>query len=110
MVNATLVAEDILQAATVERVLASLGIPVSIYRTFGLRGAGFIDTNVARFGHASAHGRYIVIRDLDRHQCPPDLVRRLFGGRPPESLLFVVPVREVESWIRATFAESSAPC
>jgi len=101
MVHATLVVEDILQEAAVHRVLASEGIPVSIYRTIGLQGAGFIDTNVARLVRASAHGRYIVIRDLDRHHCPPELLRQMFGGSPPEGLLFVVPVREVESWIMA---------
>ena len=74
MVYATLVVEDILQEAAVHRVLASEGIPVSIYRTIGLQGAGFIDTNVARLARASAHGRYIVIRDLDRHRCPPFVV------------------------------------
>ena len=101
MVHATLVVEDILQEAAVHRVLVSEGIPVSIYRTIGLQGAGFIDTNVARLVRASAHGRYIVIRDLDRHHCPPELLRQMFGGSPPEGLLFVVPVREVESWIMA---------
>jgi hypothetical protein len=101
MVSATLVVEDILQDAAVRRVLASEGIPVSIYRTIGLQGSGFIDTNAARLARASAHGRYIVVRDLDRHECPPALLRQLFGGSPPESLLFVVPVKEVESWIMA---------
>jgi hypothetical protein len=101
MVHATLVVEDILQEAAVHRVLASEGIPVSIYRTIGLHGAGFIDMNVARLVRASAHGRYIVIRDLDRHHCPPELLRQMFGGRLPDGLLFVVPVREVESWIMA---------
>jgi hypothetical protein len=101
MVHATLVVEDILQEAAVHKVLAAEGIPVSIYRTIGLQGAGFIDTNVARLVRASAHGGYIVIRDLDRHQCPPELLRQMFGGSPPEGLLFVVPVREVESWIMA---------
>jgi hypothetical protein len=101
MVYATLVVEDILQEAAVHRVLASEGIPVSIYRTIGLLGAGFIDTNVPRLARASAHGRYIVVRDLDRHRCPPELLRSLFGGKPPEGLLFVVAVREIESWIMA---------
>jgi hypothetical protein len=101
MVHATLVVEDILQEAAVHRVLASEGIPVSIYRTIGLQGAGFIDANAARLVRASAHGRFIVIRDLDRHHCPPELLRQMFGGSPPQGLLFVVPVREVESWIMA---------
>jgi hypothetical protein len=101
MVQATLVVEDILQEAAVHRVLASERIPVSVYRTIGLQGAGFIDANAGRLVRASAHGRYIVIRDLDRHRCPPELLRNLFGGSPPEGLLFVVPVREVESWIMA---------
>ena len=101
MVHATLVVEDILQEAAVHRILASERIPVSIYRTIGLHGAGFIDGNVARLVRASAHGRYIVIRDLDRHHCPPELLHKLFRGKPPEGLLFVVPVREIESWIMA---------
>ena len=85
MVYATLVVEDILQEAAVHRVLASEGIPVSIYRTIGLLGAGFIDTNVGRLARASAHGRYIMIRDLDRHHCPsgassPAVWRQASGG------------------------------
>ena len=99
MVHATLVVEDILQEAAVHRVLTSEGIPVSIYRTIGLQGAGFIDTNVARLVRASAHGRYIVIRDLDRHHCPPELLRQMFGGSPPEGLLFVVPRNTLSHWL-----------
>jgi hypothetical protein len=101
MVYATLVVEDILQEAAAQRVLAFERSPISIYRTLGLQGARFIDTNVARLVRASAHGAYIVIRDLDRHECPPALLYQLFGERPPEGLLFVVPVREVESWLMA---------
>ena len=78
MVHATLVVEDILQEAAVYRVLALEGIPVSIYRTIGLQGAGFIDTNVARLVRASAHGRYIVIRESSGG---PSFRRPREGGR-----------------------------
>ncbi len=66
MVYATLVVEDVLQAAVAHKVIASENIPIAIHRTIGLHGAGFIDANIGRFARASAHGSYVVIRDLHR--------------------------------------------
>jgi len=91
MVHATLVVEDILQEAAVHRVLASEGIPVSIYRTIGLQGAGFIDANAARLVRASAHGRFIVIRDLDRHIVLPSSFARCLATVLPRAFFSLFP-------------------
>jgi len=101
VVYATLVVEDVIQEAVALKVVSAEKIPMAIHRTIGLHGTGFIDTNISRFARASSFGLYVVIRDLDRNECPPALVRQLLGGHLPAGLLFAVAVREVEAWLMA---------
>lgn len=101
MVYATLVVEDVLQEAITRKIIASEKIPVAIHRTLGMQGSGFIDTNFDRLIRASAHGTYIVIRDLDRQECPPKLRGKLLGGPMPAGLLLAIAVRVVEAWLLA---------
>lgn len=101
MVYATLVVEDVLQAAAAQKVIQARNLSLRVPRTLGLQGSGFIDRNLDRFAQAGAYGIYIVIKDLDRHPCPPALARRLLERPPPAGLLLSIAVKEVEAWLLA---------
>jgi hypothetical protein len=101
VVYATLVVEDVLQEAVAHKIIASEKIPLAIHRTLGMQGSGFIDANLARLAQASSHGTYIVVRDLDRHECAPALRRKLLDGPVPPGLLVAIAVKEAEAWLLA---------
>lgn len=65
-------------------------------------GHGQLDLALPAYARAARHRPWLVLRDLDHHECAPTLIRRLVPENPP-GLLLRVPVRAIESWF---FADS----
>ena len=58
---------------------------------------------------SAAHINWLILRDLDREPCAPDLIRRLFVHGIPPRVSLRIAVRSMESWLLADqpgFAEA----
>jgi hypothetical protein len=101
MVYVDLVVEDVLQAASVQKVVALHATRVQLGYVYMKGGSGFIDKNIHRYAGAAAHKPFIVVRDLDRVECAPIMALALLPHGVPPGLLLCIPVREVEAWFLA---------
>lgn len=96
----SLVVEDALSEAVCLRLLAHYSLEAGV--VYGKEGYGFIKTRLRGFNHAAKGMCYLVLADLDRCNCAPELWNDWLPGitRHP-NLIFRVAVREVESWLLA---------
>lgn len=95
------VSEDELGAAVVIKLNEQTRRPRTIERTIITNGFGALDKNIAGYNNASRVIPHIVIRDLDRIDCPPVLLDRIRPASPNPGFLLRIAVREVEAWLLA---------
>ncbi|MEK6677205.1 MAG: hypothetical protein AABZ47_16325 [Planctomycetota bacterium] len=97
-----LVVEDELSEAVARRALDCTGKPFLVGAAYGKTGFGYLKKRILGFNKAAKSTPYLVLTDLDKSSCPPDLITDWFGQtqRHP-NLLFRVAVREVEAWLLA---------
>ena len=82
-----------------ERLIRHVGlIP---HRAVVAGGVPRLDERIPGLTRSAAHINWLILRDLDREQCAPRLVRRLFVGGVPPRVSLRIPVRSVESWMLA---------
>ncbi len=94
------VVEDALSEAVCLRLLAHHSLDPGV--VYGKEGYGFIKTRLRGFNHAAKGMCYLVLADLDRSNCAPELWNDWLPGITRHSnLIFRVAVREVESWLLA---------
>ena len=85
-----------------ERLIRHVGL--TPYQAIVAGGAPSLDQRISGLVRSAAHVDWLILRDLDREQCAPRLVRRLFvGGVPPRASLRIL-VRSMESWMLADAA------
>jgi hypothetical protein len=73
-----------------------------IANVFSRGGYGYLKSRACRFNQAAEHWPFLLLTDLDKGVCAPDLVREWLGGKPRHShFLLRVAVPEVESWLLA---------
>lgn len=95
-----LAVEDDLSAVVLRRALESRPVQYAVGATYNKGGYGYLKKNVAGFNNAAKACPFLLLTDLDKHECPPELVSNWLAGRPKhEFFLFRVAVREVESWL-----------
>ncbi|OQY28497.1 MAG: hypothetical protein B6244_07030 [Candidatus Cloacimonetes bacterium 4572_55] len=97
-----LVVEDRLQEEALKKILGSILPKYHIPRVFCKNGRGYIKKKLESFNQASSITPYLVLTDLDRNPCAPDLIKKWvtdFALHP--NLIFRVAVREVETWLLA---------
>jgi hypothetical protein len=95
-----LVVEDALSEGVCLRLLEHHSLDAGI--VYGKEGYGFIKTRLRGFNHAAKGMCYLVLADLDRCNCAPELWNDWLPGiRRHPNLIFRVAVREVESWLLA---------
>lgn len=98
--------EDTLSETVAERLIAETGhvvtakIPKSRHKHAGF---GYLKTRLPDFIQSCRGGaNFLILTDLDRSPCPPDLLDDWLGNTTkPNSLLLRIAVREVEAWVIA---------
>jgi hypothetical protein len=100
--------EDALSEAVAEILLLQIGRhPVA--QRLRKSGFGYLKGRISDFNRMAAKVMpVLLLTDLDRGECAPELVTAWLPGGPDANLLFRVAVRETESWVladRPAFAE-----
>jgi hypothetical protein len=80
------------------RLLDELGMTLG--PTFGRRGSGYLLTRIVGFNRAAAYSPWIVLFDLDRHECPPRRISEILPT-PSDFMCLRIAVRSIESWLLA---------
>ncbi|MBI4757273.1 MAG: hypothetical protein HY778_18070 [Betaproteobacteria bacterium] len=93
--------EDELSAAVMRRLVVASGRGFVIDRVINARGNGLLKAGMGKFVSASRVLPHVVLTDLDRCPCPPELLRQWGASRLPPRLLLRIAVREVEAWLLA---------
>jgi hypothetical protein len=97
-----LAVEDALSKAVAEKLLLSSGVEFQIKQCFCKHGYGYLKSNLNKFSNIAKTTPLLLITDLDREDCAPDLIWRWLGKKKPhKGLLFRVAVRETEAWLLA---------
>jgi len=97
-----LVYEDTLSFAVLRKLLDCSGQKYSIGTTYHARGYGQIYKKIKGFNNAAKGMPYLVLTDLDKYRCSPELIKDWFGAVTIHpNLIFRIAVYEVESWILA---------
>lgn len=93
--------EDELSGAVMSRLISFSGRNFTINRIFNARGNVRLKAGMTKFREASRVFPHIVLTDLDRYPCPPELIDTWNAKQLPPQLLFRIAVREVEAWLMA---------
>lgn len=102
-----LAVEDDLSEAALRRVLSDSGRPYAIGACYLGQGFGYLRRTIRGFNNAAKSTPFLVLTDLDKIDCPPDLIGTWLPEPIHPNLMFRVAVREVEAWLladRAGFA------
>lgn len=95
------VVEDELSEAIVRRIVADSGRRLLIDRVINARGNSQIRLGIPKYRNAAKAVPHLVLTDLDRLACAPELLAEWQVGHLPAGMLFRVAVREVEAWLLA---------
>lgn len=93
--------EDELSGAVMNKLVEHSGRNLSVTRIFNARGNGKLRAGMNKYREASRIFPHIVLTDLDRCPCPPELIKTWKADQLPSQMLFRVAVREVEAWLLA---------
>jgi len=102
-----LVCEDVVSEMVLRRLLSCSAVTYIVDRAYNGGGFGYIKKRINGFNNAAKAMPYLVLTDLDRHECPPVLIEEWLTTTKHPNLLFRVAVREVEAWLlgcRESFA------
>ena len=97
-----LVYEDELSGAVMERLVSEVRPQLKIDRSIITHGNSRLLAGIAKYVGASKAGiPHIILTDLDRGACAPELLEKWSVPMLEGRMLFRVAVREVESWVMA---------
>lgn len=96
-----LVVEDDLSAAVLQKILDDSGRPYAVGTSYIGHGFGYLRRNIRGFNNAAKGTPWLVLTDLDKTRCPPELINTWLPIPRHPNLLFRVAVREVEAWLLA---------
>jgi hypothetical protein len=99
----TIVFEDSLSEAVIERLLALSPLRVSIARRINGHGSGYIRARIQSLFSAAVHRQpFLVLMDSDKEGCALHLLDLLVPvHKRNKKCLFRIVVREIESWLLA---------
>ena len=103
----SIVFEDDLQLAVVNKLLEFSGRNYVIGNPFIGYGFGYIKKRIANFNHAAIAMPYLIIIDLDDSRCAPEKIREWLGEQIHPNLLFRIAVHDVEAWILADYENAA---
>jgi hypothetical protein len=104
----SLAVEDELSEHVLRAILVQTGREFLVETVYGKKGADYLRLKLRAFNMAAKGSAFLVLTDLDKHNCVPDLIEKWFDCQSNEfsqrchaNLVFRVAVREVESWVMA---------
>ncbi len=104
----TLAVEDELSEHMLRTILLQTKREFLVGTVYGKKGADYLRQKMPAFNMAARGSAYLVLTDLDRQGCAPELIEKWFDcslseyqQRRHTNLVFRVAVREVESWVMA---------
>ncbi len=99
-----LAVEDDLSEWLLRRLLKGRSVAYAEGPVFKRNGFGFLRKNAVAFNNMAKVCPVLLLTDLDRHPCPPGLVREWLQQPKHKDFLLRVAVREVEAWVLAADA------
>lgn len=93
--------EDILSEAVLRTILLQSDQTFDVGNCLGRQGSGYLKKRISRFNLAAKGIPFIILTDLDRTECAPEIVNSWLDFQKNDNLIFRVAVREVESWVMA---------
>jgi hypothetical protein len=104
----TLAVEDELSEHVLRALLGQTKREYLVGTVYGRKGADYLRQKLHAFNLAARGSSYLMLTDLDRHECVPELIEKWFACRLAKypqrrhaNMVFRVAVREVESWVMA---------
>lgn len=94
-----LAVEDELSEWVVRRALFSRPADYAVGAVFSQGGYGYLKKQAPAFNNAAKGCPFLLLADLDRSPCPPQLIEDWLGRPKHPHFLLRVAVREVESWL-----------
>jgi hypothetical protein len=94
-----LAVEDELSEWVARRALSTRPAGYAIGPVFSQSGFGYLKRQAPAFNNAAKRCPFLLLTDLDRCPCPPQLIEEWLGRPKHPHLLLRVAVREVESWL-----------
>ncbi|MEO8096155.1 MAG: hypothetical protein ABI811_00525 [Acidobacteriota bacterium] len=104
MIPLNVAIEDELSEAVLRRLLESANRGYAIGTAYGRSGFGYLKKTIPGWNAAAGGNPFAVMTDLDQHTCPPQLLEDWFHVPKHPNLIFIVAVREIESWLLADSA------
>jgi hypothetical protein len=95
------VVEDTLQEVVLRKIIATYRNDIRLIGVLGMRGDSYIREKIRGFNEASAYLPHIIITDLDRIACAPQLLADWVNFNLHPNLLFRIAEKEVEAWLLA---------
>ncbi len=96
-----LAVEDDLSEIVLRRLLRERPLPYAIDKVFMKGGFGYLKRNSAAFNNMAKASPVILLTDLDRRPCAPEMIADWLNQPKQPDFLFRVAVREVEAWLLA---------
>jgi hypothetical protein len=93
--------EDALIESLMLRILATIPAQYATRTIYNRGGYGYLKRTVNGFNNAAKGIPFLVVTDLDRHECPPALINDWLTSPKHDNLLIRVAVREAEAWVLA---------
>lgn len=99
--------EDDLSEVMLRTIIEKSGREYHIGTAYGRTGFGYLRKTVAGWNAAARGIPFALLTDLDKYQCPADLITDWLRTPRHANLLFRVAVKEVEAWLLADPANLS---
>ncbi len=96
-----LAVEDELSEAVLRRLAAESGRSYSVGTVCRRGGFGYLKNTIRGWNAAAKGVPFVVLTDLDRTECAPQLIRDWLPEPVHPNLLLRIAVREVEAWLLA---------
>lgn len=99
-----LAVEDELSEAVLRVILHQTQRRFAIGRCYNRQGFGYLRKTIHGFNRAAKGTPFLVLTDLDKAPCPPDLIAEWLPVSRHHNLLFRVAVKQVEAWVMGDYS------
>ena len=93
--------EDSLSEAVMEKIVVQYGAQLAVGNKYSKGGFGYLRKGIKGFNQAAKVIPFLVMTDLDKYDCPPNLIKDWLNVTKHPQLLLWVAVRETETWLLA---------